>query len=189
MFLVTTSFLKIGPGLERAQGKMLSVQAGGPECGSQHSYKGCVVACVCNPSVGRGGDSVKTWVGPGGSLASQPSQNDKLLCHRDTAWKGRWGMIEEDLTHTHTPKQGGPRCDLRSPQHPLYRGWSFMHCEFLVKSSFHSYYKLLCDRSNLLILVLQAVSLDFEACVKSQCFGSPRPRCGGKPCLLTSAFP
>lgn len=81
---------------------MLSVQAGRPECGSQHSYKGCVMACVCNPSVGRGGGSVETWVGPGGSVASQPSQNDKLLCHRDTAWKGRWGMIEEDLTHTHT---------------------------------------------------------------------------------------
>lgn len=65
---------------------MLSVQAGRPEVPTL--TPGWVVARVYIPSMGKGGDSVETWVGPGGLLASEASQTAvPMQSVRDTAWK------------------------------------------------------------------------------------------------------
>lgn len=67
---------------------MLSVQAGRPESRSQHLHQaGWWHVCII-PAWGKGGDSVETWVGPGGLLASEASQTAvPMQSVRDPAWK------------------------------------------------------------------------------------------------------
>lgn len=44
----------------------------------------CVVVSACNPALGGRG-----WADPGGSLASQPSRNDKLQIQQETTFQGK----------------------------------------------------------------------------------------------------